>query len=95
MLKLQVGLHSLGRFEDSIATATALGGSGGSACAVLQARSAARQGDRKRTAAALERAIELGATGLSEADLGDLARVGPDARVGAALARLRSASPRS
>ena len=95
LLKLQVGLHALGRFEDSIATSSTLGSSGGSGSAILQARSAARQGDRKRTAVALERGIDLGAAGLSEADLGDLARVGPDARVGSALARLRQASPRS
>jgi hypothetical protein len=60
---------------------------------VLEARSAARLGDRKRTAAALERAIERGAGVPSEGALGDLARVGPDERVGAALARLRNASP--
>ena len=95
LLKLQVALHALGRFDDSIVTGSTLGASGGSGAAILQARSAARLGDRKRTAVALELALELGATGLSEADLGDLARVGPDARVGAALARLRSASPRT
>jgi hypothetical protein len=90
LLRLQVGLHALGRFDDSIATADLIGDGGGSASAVLEARSAARLGDKKRTAAALERAVGLGANGLSEAALGDIARVGPDARVGAALARLRS-----
>jgi Zn-dependent protease len=95
LLKMQVGLYALGRFEDSIAAAAALGPAGGSAGAILEARSAARLGDRKRTTAALERAIELGAGDPSEAALGDLARVGPDDRVGAALARLRSASPRA
>ena len=93
LLKLQVGLHALGRFEDSIAAAASLGDAGGSGSVVLEARSAARVGDRKRTAAALERAIGLGAATLSEAALGDLARVGPDARVGAALARLRGTAP--
>jgi Zn-dependent protease len=93
LLKLQVGLHALGRFKDAIAIAATLGAGGGSGCAVLEARSAARLGDRNHTAAALERAIELGATVLSGGALGDLARVGPDARVGAALARLRSGLP--
>ena len=93
LLKMQVGLHALGRFEESIAAAADLGPAGGGAGAVLEARSAARLGDRKRTAAALERAIERGAGVPSEGALGDLARVGPDERVGAALARLRNASP--
>jgi hypothetical protein len=93
LFRLQVGLHALGRFGESVAAAETLGDAGGSGSAVLEARSAARLGDRKRAAAALERAIGLGAAALSEAALGDLARVGPDARVGAALARLRSASP--
>ena len=55
LLKLQVGLHSLGRFEDSLEAASILGLVGGAPSAVLEARSAARMGDRKRTAAALER----------------------------------------
>ena len=93
LLKLQVGLHALGRFAESIAAAETMGDLGGSGSAVLEARSAARVGDRRCAAAALERAIGLGAAGLSEAALGDLARVGPDARVGAALARLRSTGP--
>jgi Zn-dependent protease len=92
LTKLQVGLHALGRFEDSIATAAVLGHAGDKGSAILEARSAARLGDKKRAAAALERALDLGASGLSEASLGDIARVGPDARVGAALARLRSAA---
>jgi stage IV sporulation protein FB len=92
LTKLQVALHALGRFEDSVLTAAALGHAGDKGSAVLEARSAARLGDKKRTAAALERALDLGASALSESALGDIARVGPDARVGAALARLRSAS---
>jgi hypothetical protein len=93
LLRLQVALYSLGRFEDSIATSAVVGHAGGSAGAVLEARSAARLGDKKRTAAALQRAVDSGAEGLSEAALGDIARVGPDARVGAALARIRSGAP--
>ena len=93
LLKLQVGLHSLGRFEDSLAAASILGQAGGARSAVLEARSAARMGDRKRTAAALERAYALGPIRLSEAALGDIARRGPDKRVAEALARLRSSSP--
>lgn len=95
LLRLQVALHSLGRFEDSIATSAVLGHAGGTAAAVLEARSAARLGDKKRTAAALERALDGGVDRLSEAALGDIARLGPDARVGQALARIRSAAPQS
>jgi hypothetical protein len=90
LLKLQVGLHSLGRFEDSLAAASILGRAGGARSAVLEARSAARTGDRKRTAAALERAVELGPIRLSDGALGDIARLGPDKQVAEALARLRS-----
>ncbi|HEX7492071.1 MAG TPA: hypothetical protein VF337_10260, partial [Candidatus Limnocylindrales bacterium] len=93
LLRLQVALHSLGRFDDSIATSAVLGHAGGAAGAVLEARSAARLGDKKRTAAALERAVDFGTERLSEAALGDIARVGPDARVGAVLARIRSGAP--
>jgi stage IV sporulation protein FB len=93
LLKLQVGLHSLGRFEDSLAAASILGRAGGARSAVLEARSAARMGDRKRTATALERAVALGPIRLSDAALGDIARLGPDKRVAEALARLRSSSP--
>ena len=92
LLKLQVGLHSLGRFEDSLAAASILGRAGGARSAVLEARSAARTGDRKRTAAALERAVMLGRIRLSDGALGDIARLGPDRRVAEALARLRSSS---
>ncbi len=96
LLKLQVGLHALGRFEDAIATADILGKAGGGGSAVLEARSAARLGDRKHTAAALERALGLGVAGLSEGALGDIARLGPDPRIGSLLARLRSgAAPRA
>jgi Zn-dependent protease len=95
LLRLQVALHSLGRFEDSIATSDVLGHAGGPAAAVLEARSAARLGDKKRTAAALERALDAGVERLSEAALGDVARLGPDARVGQALARIRSAAPQA
>jgi Zn-dependent protease len=91
LLKLQVGLHSLGSFEDSIAAAAILGRSGGAHSAVLEARSAARMGDRKRTAAALERAISLGPVQLSDAALGDIVRLGPDSRVADLLSRLRNA----
>jgi Zn-dependent protease len=93
LLKLQVGLHSLGRFEDSLEAASILGLVGGAPSAVLEARSAARMGDRKRTAAALERADVLGPIRLSDGALGDIARLGPDKRVAEALARLRSSSP--
>ena len=93
LLKLQVGLHSLGRFEDSLAAASILGRAGGARSAVLEARSAARTGDRKRTAAALERAVAFGPMRLSDAALGDIARLGPDKRVAEALARLRGSSP--
>jgi Zn-dependent protease len=92
LLKLQIGLHALGRLEDAIAAADILGTAGGGGSAVLEARSAARLGDRKRTASALERSVGLGVAGLSEAALGDIARLGPDPRIGALLARLRSAS---
>jgi len=95
LLKLQIGLHALGRLEDAIAAADILGtvgGGGGGGSAVLEARSAARLGNRKRTASALERSVGLGVAGLSEGALGDIARLGPDPRIGALLARLRSAS---
>jgi hypothetical protein len=93
LLKLQIGLHALGRLEDAIAAADILGTvGGGGGSAVLEARSAARLGDRKRTASALERSVGLGVAGLSEGALGDIARLGPDPRIGALLARLRSAS---
>lgn len=92
LLKLQVGLHALGRFEDSMAAASMLGRSGGARSAVLEARSAARAGDRKRAAAALERALALGPIRLSDAALGDIARLGPDRRIADLLAKLRSAA---
>ncbi len=90
LLKLQVGLHALGRLQDAMATADILGKAGGGGSAVLEARSAARLGDRKRTAAALERAVGLGVPRLPEEALGDIARLGPDPRIGSLLARLRS-----
>jgi stage IV sporulation protein FB len=93
LLKLQVGLHALGRFEDALAAAAILGRAGGARSAVLEARSAARAGDRKRTATALSRAIDLGPVQLSDAALGDIARLGPDRKVADLLARLRSAAP--
>lgn len=92
LLKLQVGLHALGRFDEAIATAAILGKAGGGGSAVLEARSAARLRDRKRTAAALERALVLGVESLPEGALGDIARLGPDPRIGSLLARLRSAA---
>ena len=91
LLKLQVGLHALGRFDDSMAAASMLGRSGGPRSAVLEARSAARAGDRKRTVAALEKALALGPVRLSDSALGDLARLGPDRKVADLLAKLRSA----
>jgi Zn-dependent protease len=93
LLKLQVGLHAMGRFEDSLAAASILGRSGGARSAVLEARSAARTGDRKRTAAALERVLSLGPVRLSDAALGDIVRLGPDQKVADLLAKLRSAAP--
>ena len=92
LLKLQVGLHALGRFEDSLAAASMLGKSADARSAALEARSAARLGDRKRTAAALERVLALGPVRLSDAALGDIARLGPDRRIGDLLAKLRSVS---
>ena len=89
LLKLQVGLHALGRFEDSIAAGSILGRSGGSRSAVMEARSAARAGDRKRTMAALDRVLALGPVTLSDAALGDIARLGPDRKVAELLAKLR------
>jgi stage IV sporulation protein FB len=89
LLKLQVGLHALGLFGDSMATATILGSAGGPRSAVLEARSAARSGDRKRTAAALERVLALGRIALSDDALGDIARLGPDRKVADLLTRLR------
>jgi Zn-dependent protease len=94
LLKLQVGLHVLGRFGDSMAAASILGSAGGSPGAVLEARSAARSGDRKRTAAALERVLALGPIRLSDDALGDIARLGPDRKVADLLARLRDAGSR-
>jgi len=95
LLKLQIGLHALGRLEDAIAAADILGtvgGGGGGGSAVLEARSAARLGDRKRTAAVLERAVALGPVRLSDAALGDIARLGADRRIADLLSRLRSAA---
>jgi Zn-dependent protease len=92
LLKLQVGLHALGRFADSLAAASMLGKSAGAPGAALEARSAARLGDRKRTAAALERVLALGPVQLSDAALGDIARLGADRRIGDLLAKLRSVS---
>jgi Zn-dependent protease len=92
LLKLQVGLHALGRLEDSLAAASMLGKSADARSAALEARSAARLGDRKRTAAALERMLALGPVRLSDAALGDIARLGPDRRIGDLLAKLRNAS---
>jgi hypothetical protein len=74
-----------------MAAASMLGRSGGPRSAVLEARSAARAGDRKRTVAALEKALALGPVRLSDAALGDLARLGPDRKVADLLAKLRSA----
>ncbi len=91
LLKLQIGLHSLGRFEESLTAASMIGRAGGPMSAVLEARSAARAGDRKRTAAALERALNLGEAAPSEAALGDIVRLGPDPRVAELLNRMRSA----
>jgi Zn-dependent protease len=93
LLKLQVGLHALGRFGDALTAASILGRAGGPRSAVMEARSAARSGDRKRTAAALERALVLGPVRLSDAALGDIARLGPDRKVADLLARLRNAAP--
>ena len=92
LLKLQVGLHALGRFEDSMAAASMLGRSGGARSAVLEARSAARAGDRNRAVAALERVLALGPVRLSDAALGDIARLGPDRKIADLLAKLRSAA---
>jgi stage IV sporulation protein FB len=91
-LKLQVGLHALGRFEDSMAAASMLGRSGGAGSAVLEARSAARAGDRRRATAALERVVALGPVRLSDAALGDIVRLGPDAKVAELLSKLRNSS---
>ena len=93
LLKLQVGLHSLGRFEDALAAASIVGAAGGPRSAVLEARSAARGGDRKRTAAALGRALALGPIRLTDAALGDIARIGPDRNVAESLSRLRTGGP--
>jgi hypothetical protein len=94
LLKLQVGLHVLGRLEEAIAAADILGKAGGGGSAVLEARSAARLGDRKRTGSALERALALGVESLPDGALGDIARLGPDPHIGALLARLRNAASR-
>jgi hypothetical protein len=90
LLKLQVGLHSLGRFEESLTAASLLGRTGGAVSAILEARSAARIGDRKRTAAALERASAMGGAHLSESALGDIVRLGPDSRVADLLNKMRN-----
>jgi Zn-dependent protease len=92
LLKLQVGLHALGRFEDSMAAASILGRSGGARSAALEARSAARAGDRKRATVALERVLALGPIRLSDAALGDIVRLGPDRKIADLLAKLRSAA---
>ena len=99
LLKLQVALHSIGRFQESIAAAGALGSAGDAASALLVARSGGRLGDRKLTEQALTRVVALrsesGATagvpfeGLTDTALGDIARVGADARVAELLDRLR------
>ena len=93
LLKLQIALHSLGRFDESMAAASMLGEAGGPGSAVLEARSAARAGDRKRVAAALERVLALGPVRLSEPALADIARIAPDKRVAELLAKLRSRAP--
>jgi Zn-dependent protease len=90
LLKLQVGLFALGRFEDSIGAAGALAADGNAASALLVARCAARMGDRKLVRQGLERAVALGHVSLSDAALGDIARVGPDERVAELLTRLRA-----
>jgi hypothetical protein len=90
LLKLQVGLFALGRFEDSIGAAGALGADGSSASALLVARCGARMGDRKLVRQGLERAVALGHVSLSDAALGDIARMGPDERVAQLLTRLRA-----
>ncbi|MGZ6267150.1 MAG: hypothetical protein ACXWM8_04720 [Candidatus Limnocylindrales bacterium] len=90
LLKLQVGLFALGLFEDSIGAAGALGTDGNAASALLVARCAARMGDRKLVRQGLERAVALGHVSLSDAALGDIARVGPDERVAELLTRLRA-----
>ena len=90
LLKLQVGLFALGRFEDSIGAAGALGADGSAASALLVARCGARMGDRKLVRQGLERAVALGHLSLSDAALGDIARVGPDERVAELLTRLRA-----
>jgi Zn-dependent protease len=93
--KAQVAFHALGRYADALAAASILGRAGGAESALLEARSAARSGDRKRTAAALERVVSLGPRRLSDSALGDIARVGPDRRIGELLTRLRDAAPTS
>jgi hypothetical protein len=47
-------------------------------------------GDRKLVRQGLERAVALGHVSLSDAALGDIARVGPDERVAELLTRLRA-----
>jgi hypothetical protein len=99
LLKLQVALHSVGQFQESIAAAGALGSTGDAASALLVARSGGRLGDRKLTEQALARVVALrassGATAgipfdlLTDTALGDIARLGADARVGELLNRLR------
>lgn len=99
LLKLQVGLHSLGKFQESIAAAGALGSAGDAASALLVARSGARIGDRKLTRQALERVVALRAAtgdapgtpfpGLTDTALGDIARLGADFKVAELLGQLR------
>jgi Zn-dependent protease len=91
LLKLQVALFALGRYEDSIGAAGALGADGDAGSALLVARCAARMGDRKMLRQALERAVALGHVSPSDGALGDMARVGPDQQVAELLARLRAA----
>ena len=98
LLKLQVGLHALGQFDGAMAAGAAVAGVGrgdadGAESAVLEARSSARVGDRKRTEAALQRAIGLGAANLSEDALGDIARLGADRRIADLLTQMRRAAP--
>ncbi len=90
LLKLQVALHSMGRYQDALAAASLGGQEASRQSVVLEARSAARLGDKKRTAAALERARGLGQSRLSEPALADIVRVGQDKRIGELLAQIRS-----
>jgi hypothetical protein len=95
LLKMQIGLHSVGQFQQSIAAAGALGSAGDAASALLVARSAARIGDRNLTRQALERVVALrgSASGqfaaLTDTALGDIARIGADFKVAELLSQLR------